>query len=44
MKSDYLPSISFEKFLVGGGGWESGWCTEIIFSISSDPFVPELRP
>ena len=30
MESDYLPSISFEKFLVGGGWWVGG--SEIIAS------------
>ena len=29
LESEYLPSISFKKFRVGGWWW---WCTEIIAS------------
>ena len=35
MESDYLPSISFEKFPVGGWYWD--------YSVSSAPFVSKLR-
>ena len=39
-ESDFLPSISFEKFQVGGEWW---WVVHWDYSISSAPFLTELK-